>query len=265
MSIDYIIDYDCIPKQTLGTDGILERIKGKARAEAVINLFRENGDYRPVEEIGFEFSRTAADGSEEVQIILVQNLLDEAAALEPLAHHCAGCPANRTRQPFGCMGQIEYPITLDAEAWLLNQLPTINEPLVWLLMRQGIDEFGYSGTDVAPLRAAEGVYFTERKVLARQLGEFAVTADQVFEMIFLLGDIQPSHAGVLLLFFHAIPRDLEADEIMRISRPSENTRQPYPFLLNAASDDDRCITQFKGFFHALYLAWTLNLRLLADA
>lgn len=265
MSIDYIIDYDCVPKQTLGTDGILERIKGKARAEAVINLFRENGDYRPVEEIGFEFSRTAADGSEEVQVILVQNLLDDAADLDPLAYHCAGCPANRTGQPFGCMGQIEYPITLAAEAWLLSQLPTIDEPLVWLLMRQGIDEFGYAGADVAPLRAADGVYFAERKVLARQLGEFAVTADQVFEMIFLLGDIQPSHAGVLLLFFNAIPRALEADEIMKISRPSENTRQRYPFLFKHADDDDHCITQFKAFFQALYLAWTLHLPLLVDA
>jgi hypothetical protein len=265
MAIDFVIDYDCVPKQTLGTEGILQRIKGKARAEAVIALFRENGDYRPPQEMGFEFTRASADGSEEVQIIVVQHLLDEAAELEPLAQHCIGCPANRNGQPFGCMGQIEYPITLEAEAWLLNQLPNIEEPLIWLLLRQGIDEFDYDGSDVAPLRANEGVYFTERKVLGRGLGEFIVNADQVFEMLFLLGHIQPSHAGVLLLFFHVVQRDMEANEVMQISRAPEASSKRYPFLLKPAPDDDRSISNFKDFFWALYLAWSLNTRLLVDA
>ena len=150
MAIDYIIDYDCIPKQTLGTDGILERLKSQERAGTIIQLYRQNGDQRPPKEMGFEMVRTAADGSEETQIIIVQHLLDFAEELNPLAHHCDGCPANRTGGPFGCMGKISYPLSPFGEAWLLNQLPEPTEPLVWLLLRQGIQEFATMAAPSAP-------------------------------------------------------------------------------------------------------------------
>ena len=35
----------------------------------------------------------------------------------------------------------------------------------------------------------------------RDMGEFTMTADQVFEMLFMVGSITPSHAGILLLLF----------------------------------------------------------------
>jgi hypothetical protein len=47
-------------------------------------------------------------------------------------------------------------------------------------------------------------YFEERRVRGRDMGEFTMTADQVFEMLFMVGSITPSHAGILLLF-GAIP------------------------------------------------------------
>ena len=39
----------------------------------------------------------------------------------------------------------------------------------------------------------------------RDMGEFTMTADQGFEMLFMVGSITPSHAGILLLLFGAIP------------------------------------------------------------
>jgi hypothetical protein len=48
-------------------------------------------------------------------------------------------------------------------------------------------------------------YFEERRVRGRDMGEFTMTADQVFEMLFMVGSITPSHAGILLLLFGAIP------------------------------------------------------------
>src|SRR5512134_2442897 len=111
MAIDYIIDYACIPKQTLGTVGIIERLKARDRAHSVIRLFRENGDQRPPSEMGFEFTRTSPDGVEETRVIVVQEMLDRAAELDPLAQHCVGCPANVSGQPFGCVGFVQYPIS----------------------------------------------------------------------------------------------------------------------------------------------------------
>ncbi|MCC6804135.1 MAG: hypothetical protein IT319_14740, partial [Anaerolineae bacterium] len=92
MAIDYVIDYPCAPKEALTTDGIVERLKARERANAVIRLFRENGDQRPPSEMGFEFTRTNADGEEETRVIVVQEMLDSATELDPLAQYCVGCP-----------------------------------------------------------------------------------------------------------------------------------------------------------------------------
>ena len=266
MAIDYIIDYDCVPKQTLGTEGILERIKAQARAENVIRLFREHGDTRPPSEMGFEFTRSLPDGTEETQVIMVQDMLDQAAELNPLASYCVGCPANALGKPFGCMGQIQYPISSAAEAWLLDRLPGIEQPLVWLLLRQGVQEMGYDGAAVQPLRA-NPTYFEERRIRGRDLVEFVFTADQVFEMLFMLGHIQPSHASMLLLLFNAIPRDVEANQIVQIlnhTLTAEEIAQQYPFQMKLDPNDDPTTADLKQFFYAAYHAWTLNVRLLLD-
>jgi hypothetical protein len=264
MAIDYIIDYACYPKQELTTEGILERIKGRARAEAVIELFRKNGDQRPVNEMGFELARNTPEGTEETRIIMVQDLMNQAADLAPYEMYCQGCPANNLGIPFGCMGQIEYPISGIAEIWLLNQLPNPNEPLPWLLLRQALEEFKMDGSSINAMRAAGQPYFQEGGVLMRGLGEFTMNTNQVFEMLFTLGHIRPSFAAMLLLMFGVISRDMEADKVMELSKSPDDAFEHYPFLLTPATDDDASITQFKQFFRALYLAWGLNVRLLLD-
>ncbi len=266
MAIDYVIDYACIPKQTLTSAGIVERLKAWERAQAVIRLFRENGDDRPPSQMGFEFTRTNPDGEEETRVIVVQEMLDLAAELDPLAHYCEGCPANLRAEPFGCVGLIEYPISAAAERWLLDQLPGIDQPLVWMLLRQGVQELGYSGELVKPLRA-DSTYFEERRVAGRDLAEFVMSADQVFEMLFLLGDIQPAHAGILLLLFNAIPREVEAAQIVQIMNrnlSAEDIARDYPFQMTIQPDDDPTAAELKAFFYALHRAWTLNVALLLD-
>ncbi|MEO8611993.1 MAG: hypothetical protein ABI690_29115 [Chloroflexota bacterium] len=264
MAIDYIIDYACYPKQELSVEGLLDRIKGRARAEAVVDLFRRNGDERPVNEIGFEMVRSTPDGTEETRVVMVQALLDRASELAPYEQYCAGCPANNTGSPFGCIEQIEYPISGVAEIWLLNQLPTPDDTLIWLLLRQAVEEFKNDGSSVNPLRAAGNTYFQEQGVLVRGLGEFNINTNQVFELLFTLGHIRPSFASVLLLLFKVIRRDMDADEIMRLSKSPENAFEQYPFVLIPEADDDNSIRQIKRFFRALYLAWGLDKRLLLD-
>ncbi len=264
MAIDYVIDYDCVPKQTLGTDGILERLKGEERARTIIALYRRNGDQRPPTEMGFEMVRTAADGSEETQVIVVQHLLDSAAELEPLKQHCAGCPANHVGLPFGCMGKIDYPLSGVGEAWLLNRLPEPTQPLIWLLLRQGIEELGYDGSTVRALREAGRTHFDEERTIYRALGEITVTSDQVFEMTFLLGNLQPNHSGVLLLFFGAIHRDLEADAIMHIGTLPLAEREMFEFLMQPEDKDDATTAELKTFIHALYIAWKIDVQIILD-
>lgn len=268
MAIDYVIDYDCVPKQTLSTEGILERLKGDARAREIIRLFRVNGDERPPAEMGFEFTRSTPEGEDEKRVIVVQDLLDQAEELRPLEGHCQACPANRTGQPFGCTGFIQYPITAVGESWLLDRLPVPDEALVWLLLKKGVEEFQYDGESVKALRAATDTYFESNIAASRRLGEFTVDANQVFEMVFAvghIGHINPNHAGLLLLFFNVIRRDINADEIMHITPAAEDAKERFPFLLKGADDDDRSVHDLKGFFRALYMAWSMNLPLRIDA
>jgi hypothetical protein len=265
MAIDYVIDYACQPKDVLSTEGIMERLKGRERAETIIRMFRRNGDDRPPSQMGFEFTRSTPEGTEENRVVVVQDLLDQAAELEPLASFCDGCPANVRERPFGCMSFIQYPISAAAEAWLLNRLPVPDETLVWLLLKQGVEEFNYDGESIKPMREANDTFFEVPVPAKRRLGELSVDANQVFETMFGVGNINPNHAALMLLFFKAIPRDLEANEIMQITPAASDAIQRHPFLLKADPNDDESISEFKRFFYALYTAWRLNVRMIIDA
>lgn len=273
MAIDYIIEWDCIPKRELTADGIRERLKERARAHEVIQWFRAAGDSRAPAQMGFEFSHSTPGEPGDKQLIVVQDLLDHAAVLDDYAEHCASCPANRSGQPFGCMGFIQYPITAQAETWLLERLPVPDEPLVWLLLKQGIQRLGYDGASVRELREADGgvdaaerAYFELPNAPLRRLGELRVSGDQALEMIFGVGErIIPNHAGILLLFLGAIDRDLEAQEIQEISSFVDDIRERFGFEMTASADADNCIQELLSFFRALHLAWKLNVSLFVDA
>lgn len=265
MAIDYIIGYSCEPKTQLTPGGILSRLKGEERAQAIIHLYRKNDDQRLPAEMGFEFTRRTPQGDEETRVVIVQDLLDAAAELHPLEHHCKSCPANRAGRRFGCIGFIQYPISTEAEAWMLDQLPVPDEVLSWALLKQGIEEFRYDGKSIEPLRSATGIYFESVEATSRLLGAFRVDSNQVFEMIFGVGHITPNHAALLLMFLNAITRDLEADQIQALAPASKDTPQQIPFLMAENNDDNLTIAELKAFFHALYTAWTLDVQMFLDA
>lgn len=266
MAIDYSIDFRCEPKRVIGTRGIIDRIKMRERAKIVVQQYREQGDNRPLSEMGFEFSHSTPDGESELVTVIVQEAFDDGEELDKLGRHCHGCPANRTGQPFGCIGYISYPISAAGEAWLLNQLPVPDDALVWLLLKQGVENFMYDGQLIARLRSASDAYFEDQRAASRLLGEFDINANQVFEMFFNVGgEINPNHAGVLLLFFHAIPRDVEAGDIMHLTPAPPDADERYPFILQPDRWDDPTTLEFKALLEALYLAWRLNVNLKVDA
>jgi hypothetical protein len=242
----------------------MERLKGLSRAEAIIATYRQAGDDRPPAEMEFEFSRRSGDGQELTMVVNVRHLLDEGSDLEPLEHHCLHCPANRSGKPFGCMSYIQYPVSTAGETWLLNQLPGSESPLVYLLLQKGIMDFQYDGKSVESLRDG-GIYFESPAPPARHLGDFLVNANQVYEMVFTVGNIIPNHGAMLLLFFHAIRRDLQADEIVALSPAPPEVLRRHRFIIDIKPNDEITTREFKEFLHALYIAWTLDVRLLVDA
>lgn len=263
MAVDYIIEYQCIPKQKLGAQNILERLKARARAEAVIALYREQGDNRPASQIGFEFTQSTPNGESETRVYVAQDVLDAADELTPLEDYCYGCPANNTGLAFGCMAQIEYPLSVQGEEWLLNQLPDNREPVTWLLLQQMLKRLGKNDETFQAMRPS-GTLFEATTAPERLFGEFKVNGDQLFEMLFLQGHIRPSYAAMLLTFLGAIQRDLDPDELMHLSDSPDDALTRYPFLLKTAPKDDRTVIQIKRFLRAMWLTWGLNVRMLLD-
>jgi hypothetical protein len=261
MAIDYVIDLPCTPKDTLTTPGILRRLKGRDRAAAIQKLYRDHGDNRAPAEMGFEMVRRLPDGTEETQVVVVQDMLNEIAELDPLAHYCEGCPANQLKLPFGCFSHINYPISRNAELWLLKQLPSPDEPLIFLLLSRTMRDFNFNNEHVAAMRDRPGVFFETAERFGKTLEDAQINTNQIFEMLFLSERIHPEHGVLLLLFFGAIPREIDAEALMDYSQPG--TRQ-IAFLLKPESDDDESITALKGFFEALYIAHGLNVSLSLD-
>ena len=266
MGIDYLIDFGCEPKQVLTVEGLMGRLKGRDRAEAVIKLYRDHGDYRSPSEMGFEMVRRNADGGEDTEVIVVQDLLDAAAALEPWEASCVGCPANRTRTPFGCIGTINYPLSAAAERGLLDQLPDNEHPLVFMLLQRALQDLGYTGSGVGLLREQAGVFLESEESPERDASGVRVNGNQVFELLFLSGPIYPAHGALLLQFFGGISPDLEADTMMQIAHPPslEWIDAQAPFLLRADRTDDLSVADLKRFFSAVYLAYRLGVPVYLD-
>jgi hypothetical protein len=266
MGIDYLIDYDCEPKRTLSIEGLMGRLKGRDRAQAIIQLYREGGDQRSPSKMGFEMVRRLPDGTEETEVIIVQDLLNAAAELTPWEHFCTGCPANRAGTPFGCLGTINYPVSLQAEQWLLAQLPDHETPLVFMLLQRAILDMGYTGEAAAPLRTELGTIFESAEAPERDINGYHLSGDQVFEMLFLSGPIGSAHSTLLLQFFGGISRNLEADVMMRLAVPPSAAwiDEHIPFSMKHSSGDDVIIGGLKEFFHALYLAYRLGVPVLLD-
>ncbi len=268
MAIDSVIEFDCAPKRSLSVAGIVQRIKERAQAESVIASHRASGDQRPIAELHFEFSRSTPGNPGAPQLIAVNDILDYASDLESHAQHCQTCPASRGAGAYGCVGFVRYPISALAENWLLERLPVPDEPLVWLLLKQGIQTLGYDGASVRALRQTDEnrTYFELPVAARRRLGELRMSGDQALEMILGVGErIIPNHGGILLLFFGAIDRDLEAEQIQEISSHAPEIRQRTPFTLDLPANADSCIREFAALFHALYVAWKLNVPLFIDA
>jgi hypothetical protein len=206
------------------------------------------------------------DGTEEVEMVVVQQLLDAADELIPWQSYCSGCLASPNGRAFGCVGTINYPISTRAERWLLDQLPDHEHPLIFLLLQKAINELGYTGDSVVALRAQKGVFFQSPTPLESELNGVLINGSQVFEMLFMSGHIQLAHGALLLQFFGAVSPDLDAGQMMQLADPPSATwmDEHIPFRLTAGRADDTSVTTLKSFFKALYLAYRLGVPLLLD-
>ena len=231
MGIDYVLDVDCVAKQRLTVEGIVNMVKARSRAEMVIAMARQEGDQRPPSEITFGVVLNRM-GKLEQQDVSAQQLLDQAAALDTFRSACTECAANReSTNGFGCYDSINYPVEPDAEQFLLSRLPTKLESAAGHMFSAAMQDFEWDGETAAKMRAQGETFFRARKPPVRKWSGLSITGDQLFHMMFHVGPLNPMHAKMLCLFFGLLRvGDDDGDESETVEPLSASGEQMIRFL-----------------------------------
>ncbi len=221
MAIDYVLALGCEPQRRLGVDRLMDLHRTRILARSALARVREEGDRRAPSEIDVQLTLRKPDG-QSARGVRIQDLLDEAAPLDEVAGHCAACPARMPRE-FTCHRRIRYPIPEHVEEWLMGRLPRTLDCTAGMLLARGLGEFGWDGAPVAQLRAHGTTFFESRAPYGVRwrsgsggaLGDEAmeVSSDQLFQMMFLVGDLAPTHCLMLALFCGVIPHHTSLHEL----------------------------------------------------
>jgi hypothetical protein len=160
MSIDYYATFPCKVRDSISNADLLRMEKARNRANLTLDLMRNDPKTdrsKPESEWSFELVVLGPNGPQEMEV-RISDLLAEAAPLKELARHCVDCPGNLLSGDFGCGSTIHYPITSQAERWLLSRLPAdLGSPAGQLLTR-ALTEFGWDGASIDAARGRKELY-----------------------------------------------------------------------------------------------------------
>ncbi len=215
MGIDFAVNLDCPVRKVHSTEKIVELVKKRNVANHVMDLSRQNGDFRPPSEISFVRMVVRPEGPVKENVI-VQTMLDEADVLYSMGNHCSDCPANILSPQFGCYGYISYPIEVATEEWLLSLLPEDPRCTAALVLQRALKDFKYDGGPLNNMRRQSQFFKSERSprrswtgsgFLGMLGGNPSITSSQLLQMMFCVGPVQPAHGAMLGLFLGLVPHD----------------------------------------------------------
>ncbi|MBA3539962.1 MAG: hypothetical protein H0T79_10065, partial [Deltaproteobacteria bacterium] len=225
MAIDYVLAMGCEPHRQLGVERLVALHRTRIIARSALASMREDGDMRAPEAIEVQLT-TRKPGGDSARGVTLKDLVDEAAPLDAVAGHCATCPADLPRE-FACHRRIRYPIPEHVEQWLMARLPTSLACTAGALLVRGLGEFGWDGAPTAKLRAAGTTYFESRAPYgvrweaedqsnmhqAERGSVIEISSDQLFQMMFMVGSVAPTHALMIALFCGVIPHDISLHDL----------------------------------------------------
>ena len=261
MAIDYVLALGCEPQRQLGIDRLMGLHRTRILARTALARVREEGDQRAPSEIDVQLTMRKPDG-ESARGVRIQELLDEAAPLDEVAGFCAGCPANLPAE-FACHRRIRYPIPERVEEWLMGRLPKKLDCTAGALLARGLGEFGWDGEPVSQLRTHGTTFFESRAPYGvrwpTEDGSLEVSSDQLFQMMFLVGDLAPTHCLMLALFCGVIPHDISLHDLKdRTGRARALEAASLPAQL------DPEIEQLAAFLRTLATAARLEVSIVID-
>jgi len=261
MAIDYVLATGCEPQKLLGIERLVALHRTRILARSALAHMREDGEARDPRDIEIQLTTRKPDG-DSARGVSLQDLLDESQPLDAVAAHCATCPAALPRE-FACHRRIRYPIPEHVEAWMMRRLPQQLGCTAGALLVRGLGEFGWDGAPATKLRASGTTYFESRAPYGVRWqgddGAIEISSDQLFQMMFMVGNLAPTHCLMLALFFGVIPHDISLHDL---KDPEGRTR-----ALDAAvvpTEIDGETEQLAAFLRMLGVAARLDVSVLID-
>jgi hypothetical protein len=261
MAIDYLLGVGCEPQERLGVERLMSMNRTRILARSALAHMRQDGDQRAPKDIEIQLTMRTTTGDSGRGVTL-QDLLDESDPLDVVAKSCHSCPAELPRE-FACHRRIRYPIPERVEAWLMARLPENLGCTAGALLVRGLGDLGWDGAAAARLRAAGDTYFESRTALgvrwASPDGTIEISSDQLFQMMFMVGHIIPTHALMLALFLGVIPHDTSLHDLK-----DEAGRRRVLATAHVPTQADADIEQLAAFLRTLAVAARLDVPILVD-
>ena len=261
MAIDYLLGVRCEPQERMGVERLVQMNRTRILARSALAHMRQDGDQRAPKDIEIQLTMRTT-GGDSARGVTLQDLLDESDPLDIVAEHCAKCPAELPRE-FACHRRIRYPIPERVEQWLMARLPENLGCTAGALLVRGLGEFGWDGAPTAKLRAAGDTYFESRVAYGVRWespdGSIDISSDQLFQMMFLVGHLAPTHSLMLALFCGVIPHDTSLHDLKDAEGRSRALARSY-----LAPEPDPDIEQVAAFLRALAVAARLEVPILID-
>jgi hypothetical protein len=261
MAIDYVLAMRCEPQKLLGVERLVGLHRTRILARTALAHVRDDGDPRSPADIEVQLTTRKPEG-ESARGVTLQTLLDESAPLDAVAGHCATCPAGLARE-FACHRRIRYPIPEHVEAWLMSRLPTTLDCTAGALLARGLGEFGWDGAPTARLRSAGTTYFESRAPYGVRWqddrGTIEISSDQLFQMMFMVGNLAPTHCLMLALFCGVLPHDINIFDL----KDSEGKSRALA-AADLVTEPDADIEQLAAFLRTLAVAARLDVSVLID-
>ncbi len=261
MAIDYVLAAGCEPQKLLGVSRLVELHRTRILARSALLHMQEDGEQRAPNQIEIQLTMRKPEG-DSARGVTLQDLLDEAKPLDDVAHYCATCPAGLPRE-FACHRRIRYPIPEHVEAWLMARLPSNLGCTAGALLVRGLGEFNWDGTPTAKLRSAGTTYFESRAPYGVRWespdGNIEFSSDQLFQMMFMVGPLAPTHSLMLALFLGVIPHDTSV--YLLKDTPG---KQRALAASHVPTEPDADVEQLAAFLRVLAIGARLELSILVD-
>lgn len=267
MPVYHYLDLDCVPRRELGAEELVRQVQAAVLADRLDGEFLAAGeDALPDSEKTFRQQASTPSGEDRSASRSVQDLRAASRGLEPLASHCAECPAALTGAAFGCVHSITLPISEAAERWLVERTGP-PDTIAGQLLRASIEQLGLGDCALLDDWRAAGFLQAREAPTTGTESQQDVTADHLLHFLLMSGDLEPARALSALLFLRALSTDTEmefgTDVVIRLINAfqiggGEGKLPEFVFTAFPAPDDDPAVFEFKTLLLAAFRGFQLG-------